>query len=79
MFLDRQVEGMRAREISAHSLECIACRTLLCALERESSMLKQAMRDDEEPIPGGHYEPRPKPYGFDLLKTNREPRMGRKQ
>lgn len=82
MFLDQQVDRLRAREISAHSLECVACRELLHALARESAMLKRAMHEEDEPAASGRYGTRAlhsMSFEFGLLKTNREPRTGRKR
>ena len=51
VFLDRQVDGVRVQEICAHSEQCVACRTLLHALERESRLLTSAMlEEDERPL-----------------------------
>jgi len=40
-----------AQEVSAHTQECAACRTLLRALERESRLLTRAMLEEEEALP----------------------------
>lgn len=77
---DSRSDFLRAQEISAHSLKCVACRPLLRALARESAMLKDAMYD--RPKASECYDSRPPysmPFGFGLLQTNREPRTGRKQ
>ncbi len=51
LYVERQLERGRALEVSAHTQECDACRTLLQALERESRLLTRAMLEEEEPLP----------------------------
>jgi cytoskeletal protein CcmA (bactofilin family) len=51
LYLERQLDRARAQEISAHTQDCTACRTLLRALERESRLLTRAMLEEEEPLP----------------------------
>jgi cytoskeletal protein CcmA (bactofilin family) len=51
LYLERQLERARALEVSAHTQNCDACRTLLRALERESRLLTRAMLEEEEPLP----------------------------
>jgi hypothetical protein len=51
LYLERQLERGRALEVSAHTQECAACRTLMQALERESRLLTRAMLEEEEPLP----------------------------
>jgi anti-sigma factor RsiW len=51
LYLEGQLEPPRAREVAAHINECAACRTLLHALERESSVLAAALTEDNEPMP----------------------------
>lgn len=51
LYLERQLDRARAQEISAHTQDCAACRTLLRALERESRLLTRAMLEEEEPLP----------------------------
>jgi anti-sigma factor RsiW len=51
LYLERQLERARALEVSAHTQNCDACRTLLRALERESRLLTRAMLEVEEPLP----------------------------
>src|SRR5262249_15054945 len=51
LYLEGQLERARALEVSAHTQECSACRTLLRALERESRLLTRAMLEEEEPLP----------------------------
>ena len=50
-YLERQLEREKAVEVSAHTQECDACRTLMRALERESRLLTRAMLEEEEPLP----------------------------
>jgi cytoskeletal protein CcmA (bactofilin family) len=51
LYLERQLDRARAQEVSAHTQDCAACRTLLRALERESRLLTRAMLEEEEPLP----------------------------
>ena len=51
MYIERQLDRARAQEVSAHTQECAACRTLLRALERESRLLTRAMLEEEEALP----------------------------
>jgi cytoskeletal protein CcmA (bactofilin family) len=51
LYIERQLERTRGLEVSAHTQECDACRTLLRALERESRLLTRAMLEEDEPLP----------------------------
>jgi cytoskeletal protein CcmA (bactofilin family) len=51
LYLERQLDRARAQEVSAHTQDCPACRTLMRALERESRLLTRAMLEEEEPLP----------------------------
>jgi len=51
MYIERQLDRVRAQEVSAHTQECAACRTLMRALERESRLLTRAMLEEEEALP----------------------------
>ena len=51
LYLERQLDRARAQEVSAHTQDCTACRTLMRALERESRLLTRAMLEDEEALP----------------------------
>ena len=51
LYIERQMERARGLEVSAHTQECDACRTLLRALERESRLLTRAMLEEDEPLP----------------------------
>ena len=51
LYLERQLERARALEVSAHTEQCEACRTLMHAMERESRLLTRAMLEEEEPLP----------------------------
>ena len=51
LYIERQLDQSRAQEVSAHTQECAACRTLLRALERESRLLTRAMLEEEEALP----------------------------
>ena len=50
LYIERQLDQARAQEVSAHTQECAACRTLLRALERESRLLTRAMLEEEEAL-----------------------------
>jgi cytoskeletal protein CcmA (bactofilin family) len=51
LYIERQLDRARGQEVSAHTQECAACRTLLRALERESRLLTRAMIEEEEALP----------------------------
>ncbi|MBZ5528664.1 MAG: hypothetical protein LAN71_12265 [Acidobacteriia bacterium] len=51
LYLEGELERARAREVSAHTQECSACRTLLRTLEHESRLLTRAMIEEDEPLP----------------------------
>jgi len=51
LYIERQLDRTRGLEVSAHTQECDACRTLLRALERESRLLTRAMLEEDEPLP----------------------------
>jgi cytoskeletal protein CcmA (bactofilin family) len=51
LYIERQLDQARAQEVSAHTQECAACRTLLRALDRESRLLTRAMLEEEEALP----------------------------
>ena len=51
LYIERQLDRARGLEVSAHTQECDACRTLLRALERESRLLTRALLEEEEPLP----------------------------
>jgi cytoskeletal protein CcmA (bactofilin family) len=51
LYIERQLDRARAQEVSAHTQDCAACRTLLRALERESRLLTRAMLEEEETLP----------------------------
>jgi cytoskeletal protein CcmA (bactofilin family) len=51
LYIERQLDRARGLEVSAHTQECVACRTLLRAMERESRLLTRAMLEEDEPLP----------------------------
>src|SRR5258707_10500608 len=51
LYLERQLDRARAQDVSAHTQDCAACRTLMRALERESRLLTRAMLEEDEPLP----------------------------
>lgn len=51
LYLDGQLDGPRAAELSAHAATCGDCRALLHALEKESRLLGAALLEQDEPLP----------------------------
>jgi len=51
LYLEGQLDRARAQDVSAHTQDCTACRTLMRALERESRLLTRVMLEEEEPLP----------------------------
>ena len=51
LYIERQLDRARGLEVSAHTQECDACRTLLRVLESESRLLTRAMLEEDEPLP----------------------------
>lgn len=51
LYLDGQLEPLKARELELHTRSCSPCRALLAALQRESALLHQAMVEQEEGVP----------------------------
>ncbi len=51
LYVEGQLERKRGQEVSAHTQDCLPCRTLLHALERESRLLTRAMLEEDEPLP----------------------------
>ena len=51
LYIEGQLEQDAARDVVAHLGECSACRQLLDVLKRESLLLRQALIEDDEPIP----------------------------
>jgi cytoskeletal protein CcmA (bactofilin family) len=51
LYTERQLDRAKAAEVSAHTQECNACRTLLHAMERESRLLTRAMLEEDEVLP----------------------------
>ena len=51
LYIERQLDRARGQEVSAHTQDCEACRTLLRALERESRLLTRAMLEEDEALP----------------------------
>jgi cytoskeletal protein CcmA (bactofilin family) len=47
LYIERQLDRARAQQVSEHAQECVPCRTLLRALERESRLLTRAMLEEE--------------------------------
>jgi cytoskeletal protein CcmA (bactofilin family) len=51
LYVEGQLDRPRAQQVSAHAQDCLSCRTLLRALERESRLLTRAMLEEDEPLP----------------------------
>jgi cytoskeletal protein CcmA (bactofilin family) len=51
LYIERQLDRTRGLEVSAHTQECVQCRTLLRVLERESRLLTRALFEEDEPMP----------------------------
>lgn len=51
LYLDKQLDAGRDREITAHVASCGACRNLLQALQKENLWLQEALASQEEAIP----------------------------
>src|ERR1700743_336626 len=51
LYIERQLDRVKAAEVSAHTQECNQCRTLLRAMERESRLLTRAMLEEDEVLP----------------------------
>ncbi len=51
LYIERQLDRVKAAEVSAHAQECNPCRTLLRAMERESRLLTRAMLEEDEVLP----------------------------
>jgi cytoskeletal protein CcmA (bactofilin family) len=50
-YLEGLLDRPTARELSAHTDQCTDCRELMHALERETRLLSNALREQEEPVP----------------------------
>lgn len=51
LYLEGEMDRGRAREVSAHTEQCTACRTLLRTLERESRLLTRALVEEDDALP----------------------------
>jgi len=51
LYLDKQLDEGRDREIAAHISACGPCRNLLQALQKENIWLEEALASPDEPIP----------------------------
>jgi len=51
LYLEGQLDAARSRELAAHAAECAPCRDLLHALERETTLLSNALTEDNETMP----------------------------
>jgi len=51
LYVEGQLEAPEARGVVAHLEACGECRRLLDALKRESLLLRQALEEEDEPVP----------------------------
>ena len=51
LYLDGQLDPARSAELAEHAEKCAACRFLLNALKRETSLLSSALTEDNESMP----------------------------
>ncbi len=58
LYIESQLEAAAAREAVAHLEQCSACRLLLDTLKRESLLLRQALAEQDEPLPARLAVPR---------------------
>lgn len=57
LYLDGQFDRERAAELRAHAKACDSCRALLAALAGETRLLREALLEEEEPVPAWLLEP----------------------
>ena len=58
LYIEGQLEPAEARGVVAHLEQCTQCRRLLDTLKRESLLLRQALAEEDEPVPASLLEPR---------------------
>jgi Putative zinc-finger len=58
LYVEGQLEAAAAREVVAHLEQCSSCRLLLDTLKRESLLLRQALVEEDEPLPARLTVPR---------------------
>jgi hypothetical protein len=58
LYIEGQLEPAAARDAVAHLERCSACRRLLDTLKRESLLLRQALTEEDEPLPARLLAPR---------------------
>ena len=51
LYLDGQLDSVRAGQLASHAQGCAECRRLLHALERESAHLREALTEEAESVP----------------------------
>jgi len=51
LYIEGQLEAAAAREVVSHVEQCTSCRLLLDTLKRESLLLREALVEEEEPLP----------------------------
>jgi cytoskeletal protein CcmA (bactofilin family)/anti-sigma factor RsiW len=67
LYLEGQLDEERAQEVPAHAASCAECRGLLQALEREEHWLREALTEEEGPVPARLLEARSRgaaPWGW---------------
>jgi cytoskeletal protein CcmA (bactofilin family) len=67
LYLEGQLDEARAKEVPAHAASCAECRGLLQALEREEHWLREALTEEEGPVPARLLEARSRgaaPWGW---------------
>ena len=58
LYIEGQLESAAARDVVAHLDRCSACRRLLDTMKRESLLLRQALTEEDEPVPARLLVPR---------------------
>jgi hypothetical protein len=51
LYLEGQLDPVRAQELAAHTEQCASCRAVLQALQHETILLSSALTEDNEAIP----------------------------
>jgi cytoskeletal protein CcmA (bactofilin family) len=67
LYLEQQLDDEHAKAITEHANTCASCRELLRVLKNESVWLREAITEDDEPIPArilGEPERRTSPWGW---------------
>lgn len=51
LYLDGQLDALRSGELELHARSCTPCRSLLAALDHESTFLRAAVTEEDESVP----------------------------